>query len=132
MGRTFPAKTITIAKCLIKDMFTWWGTPAYLLSDRGPQFISEVLTGVCKQWNVMKKLTTAYHPQTNFSERINRILKAMMASYVQDRHNKWDCYLAEFQYAIHSSKHETTAYSPAELNLGRPLRGPLRGLIDQT
>ncbi|MGH0124195.1 UNVERIFIED_CONTAM: hypothetical protein FKN15_054118 [Acipenser sinensis] len=119
------AKAVTIANCLRKDIFTRWGTPAYLLSDRGPQFVSEVLTALCKQWNVVKKQTTAYHPQTNFSERINRILKSMMASYVQERHAKWDCYLAEFRYAINSSKQETTGYSPAELNLGRSLKGPI-------
>jgi len=37
------AKTPFIANILIKDIFTRWGTPVYLVSDRGPQFTSQLL-----------------------------------------------------------------------------------------
>ena len=38
----------------------------------------------------VSKLTTAYHPQTNYTERVNRTLKAILASYVGEQHNQWD------------------------------------------
>lgn len=80
------AKAPHVARILVEDIFTRWGTPAYLVSNRGAQFTSRLLTLVCQQWGVVQKLTTAYHPQTNLTERINRTLKTMMASYVKDHH----------------------------------------------
>lgn len=56
---------------------------------------------------------------------MNRTLKIMIASYVGDQHKQWDKYLPEFQFAINSATQESTGVSPAEPNLGRPLRGPL-------
>ncbi len=38
-------------------------------SDRGTQFVSSVFREVCEKWRVTPKLTTAYHPQTNMTER---------------------------------------------------------------
>lgn len=49
----------------------------------------------------------------------------MVASYVGNQHKQWDKYLPEFRFAINSAIQESTGVSPAELNLGHPLRGPL-------
>ncbi|XP_051980538.1 uncharacterized protein LOC127641568 [Xyrauchen texanus] len=101
------AKTPQIARILVEEIFTRWGTPAYLVSDRGAQFTSQLLGLVCKQWGVIQKLTTAYHPQTNLTERVNRNLKTMMASYVGDHHKLWDRWIVEFRFAINTASHES-------------------------
>lgn len=119
----------TISKIMINEVFTRWGVPNYLLSDRGPQFVSSVLQEVCQEWGVVQRLTTAYHPQTNLTERINRTLKTMMASYVEEQHKQWDKHLTEFRFALNSAVHESTGTTPAEINLGRPLRGPMEVLL---
>ena len=77
-------------------------------------------------------MTTSYHPQANFTERVNRTLKTMMASFVGSRHEDWDKWLSEFRFAINSTQHESTRRTPAELALGRQLKGPLERLIHQT
>lgn len=123
------AKAPQIARILVEEIFTRWGTPAFLVSDRGAQFTSNLLNLICKQWGVVQKLTTAYHPQTNLTERINRTLKTMMASYVADQHRQWDCWLAEFRFAINTAWHESTGFTPAEIALGRKLKGPLERAI---
>lgn len=119
------ARAPQIAKILVEEIFTRWGTPAYLVSDRGAQFTSNLINLVCKQWGVIQKLTTAYHPQTNLTERVNRNLKTMIASYVGDQHRHWDRWLSEFRFAINTAWHESTGYTPAEVALGRKLKGPL-------
>ncbi len=119
------ARAPQIARILVEEIFTRWGTPAYLVSDRGAQFTSNLISLVCKQWGVIQKLTTAYHPQTNLTERVNRNLKTMIASFVGDHHRLWDRWLPEFRFAINTAWHESTGYTPAEVALGRKLKGPL-------
>lgn len=126
------AKTLTIASIFIKDIFTHWGTPAYLVSDRGPQFTSRVFADVCKQWGVIQKLTTSYHPQTNLTERVNRNLKFMIVAYVRDNHRQWDRWIPEFRFALNTAWHESTGFTPAEVALGRKLRGPLERMLTST
>lgn len=125
------AKTHLITNILTKEMFTRWGTPAYLVSDRGPQFTAQLLNETCKRWGVVQKLSTAYHPQTNLTERINRTLKTMLSSYVHDNHRDWDKWIPEFRYAINSAWQESTGFTPAEVALGRKLKGPLDRLIQR-
>lgn len=126
------AKAPQIARILVEEIFTRWGTPMYLVSDRGTQFTSQLITLVCKQWNVVQKIATTAHPQTNLTKRINRMLKTMIASYVQDHHHHWDKWLAEFRFAINTAWQESTGFTPAEVMLGRKLKGPLERAIPKS
>lgn len=128
----FPMRSATartIATIFQKEILTRWGVPDFLLSDRGTQFVSSVFKNICENWNVTPKLTTAYHPQTNMTERVNRTLKYMIAAYLDEKHNKWDQYLPEFRFALNSAIQETTGMTPAELQLGRKLQGPMDKLL---
>ncbi|KAL7835182.1 hypothetical protein SRHO_G00294290 [Serrasalmus rhombeus] len=130
----FPLRTARapqIARILVTEVFTRWGTPAYLVSDRGAQFTSHLIHETCREWGVVQKLTTAYHPQTNLTERINRTVKTMIASYVRDKHRLWDRWLSEFRFAINSAWQESTGFTPAEVALGRKLKGPLERLLSR-
>lgn len=49
----------------------------------------------------------------------------MLASYVDAKHKTWDKFLPEFRFAINTGVHDTTGVTPAELNMGHHLRGPL-------
>lgn len=85
----FPIRTATaktVATVFRKEVLTRWGVPDFLVSDRGTQFVSAIFIEVCESWNVTPKLTTAYHPQTNMTERVNRTLKSMNAAFVEDNH----------------------------------------------
>ncbi|KAI2646496.1 Transposon Ty3-I Gag-Pol polyprotein [Labeo rohita] len=119
----------TVAAIFRKEILTRWGMPDFLLSDRGVQFVSAVFRELCENWNITPKITTAYHPQTNMMERVNRPLKSMMAAYVDDNHKKWDQFLPKFRFALNSAIQETTGLSPAELQLGRKLHGPMDKML---
>ncbi|KAK7895604.1 hypothetical protein WMY93_020929 [Mugilogobius chulae] len=123
------AKTPKVCKILKNEIFTRWGVPKFMLSDRGPQFTSHLLSQLCEAWGVTQKLTTAYHPQTNMTERVNRTLKTMIASFVGNHHQDWDKWLPEFRLALNTAVHETTGVTPAVLALGRELKGPLERLL---
>lgn len=80
----------------------------------------------------MPKLTIAYHPQTNMTERVNRTLKCMIASYVGDDQKKWDTYLPEFRFALNTAVQETTGLTPVELQVGRKLQSPMDRILQSS
>ncbi|KAI2645976.1 hypothetical protein H4Q32_025338 [Labeo rohita] len=117
------AKTQKIVRILKDEIFTRWGIPKYIISDRGAQFTSSVLAELCKTWGSVQKLTTSYHPQTNLT------LKTMIASCIGQHYQLWDQWLSEFRFSINTAYQETTGKTPAELMLGRQFHGPLERLI---
>uniref|UniRef100_A0A3Q2PKX2 Integrase catalytic domain-containing protein n=1 Tax=Fundulus heteroclitus TaxID=8078 RepID=A0A3Q2PKX2_FUNHE len=128
----FPLKDSKTSKitCILKnEIFTRYGVPREMVSDRGPQFTSNEMASLCKTWGVTQKFTTSYHPQANLTERSNQTIKTMIASFVGEYHINWDQWIQEFRFAINAAQHETTGRSPAELMLGRYLKGPLERII---
>ncbi len=119
------AKSPLITNIIIKEIFTRWGVPTYLVSNRGSQFTSQHRHPTCRQWGAIQKLTSADHPQTNLTERVNRTLKIMIASYVKENHRNWDQWIHEFRFVINSSLHKSTNYTPAVISLGRKLKRPI-------
>lgn len=55
-----------VGTCVI-DYICRYGAPRHLLSDRGAQFLSEVVASICEVFRIHKQNTTAYHghPQTD-------------------------------------------------------------------
>ncbi|KAL7871425.1 hypothetical protein SRHO_G00064080 [Serrasalmus rhombeus] len=51
------------------EVFARHGAPKYLISDRGTPFMSELFNQIMKILGSEHCLTTAYHPQTNATER---------------------------------------------------------------
>uniref|UniRef100_A0A3B3BX27 Gypsy retrotransposon integrase-like protein 1 n=1 Tax=Oryzias melastigma TaxID=30732 RepID=A0A3B3BX27_ORYME len=123
------SKAHRIVAIFKEEIFTRFGVPREIVSDRGPQFTGHEMASLCKTWGVLQNFTTSFHPQSNLTERSNRTIKTMIASYVGDQHNNWDQWIKEFRFAVNTSFHETTGKSPAELLLGRTLKGPLERLI---
>jgi transposase InsO family protein len=65
-----------LAEILIRRVFTQYGLPKKMISDRGPQYSSKVMKTVLKAMGVRSALSTAYHPQTDgASERANQSIE---------------------------------------------------------
>lgn len=67
----FPLKTQDskeIANVLFAEIFARYGAPKVIVSDRGQNFLSNLVTAVCEIFH----FTSSYHPQTNSTcERMN-------------------------------------------------------------
>jgi len=55
--------TKVVIKFLKKNIFIRFGTPRALLSDNGIQFYNKLLELLLKQYGVLHKIATPYHPQ---------------------------------------------------------------------
>jgi IS30 family transposase len=77
---TEDADAQTITAFIYEDIICRHGIPQILTSDRGTEFINELVTALTKEYKIHHIKTTAYHPQGNGQvEQINRIIKDILA-----------------------------------------------------
>ncbi|GFS78999.1 retrovirus-related Pol polyprotein from transposon 297 [Trichonephila clavipes] len=124
------ASAQAIAKALFKNYISRYGAPISLISDNGPQFISDVFEHLSHRLDIKHIKTVTYRPQANLTERFDRTLVQMIACFVEKNNDNWDRFLHEFSFAMHTSVNETTGKTPAELFLGRKIITPFSKLIN--
>ncbi|KAK3545104.1 hypothetical protein QTP70_000616 [Hemibagrus guttatus] len=107
------------ANKLLSEVFSRHGAPTYLISDRGSPFVSDLFERVLAALGTEHCLTTAYHPQTNATERVNRTLKTAIRAYVDDKHTTWD--IPQICFALRTAPHESTGQTPSMMLYGREL-----------
>jgi transposase InsO family protein len=116
----------TVARALLENVFSRFGIPMQLLSDRGSEFESRLMQELCRTLEVQKIRTTAYKPSTNGGlERFHRTLNSMLAKVVETNQRDWSERLPQVMAAYRASRHESTGYSPNMLTLGREVRAPV-------
>ncbi|GFW16367.1 retrovirus-related Pol polyprotein from transposon 412 [Trichonephila clavipes] len=115
------ASARVIADNLFDNYISRFGAPIKLISDNGPQFISDIFENLSERLGIRDVKTIVYRPQANRTERVNRDLVQMIANYVNEQHDTWDQFLRKFAYAIRTAVNETTGKTPAELFLSRKL-----------
>ena len=90
MDGVFPIpnmEAVTVARILVHEVFTRFGIPEIIHSDRARQFESNLFQEMCKIHQIENTRTTAYHPQSDgVVERFNRTLTAMLSAFVSDNH----------------------------------------------
>ncbi|KAK3513971.1 hypothetical protein QTP70_000296 [Hemibagrus guttatus] len=109
------------ANQLLSEVFSRHGAPTYLISDRGSPFVSDLFERVLAALGTEHRLTTAYHPQTNATERVNRTLKTAIRAYVDDKHTTWDRYIPQICFALRTVPHESTGQTLSMMLYGREL-----------
>ena len=74
----------TVARVLSEQVFSRFGIPKQILSDRGAEFESTLMRELCQALGIDKLRTTSYKPSTNGAvERFHRTLNAMLAKTVE-------------------------------------------------
>uniref|UniRef100_A0A3Q3GHN4 Gypsy retrotransposon integrase-like protein 1 n=1 Tax=Kryptolebias marmoratus TaxID=37003 RepID=A0A3Q3GHN4_KRYMA len=107
------------AQLLIKHVFRLHGIPLEILSDRGPQFISQVWKNFCTALHAKVSLTSGFHPQTNGqTERRNQDLETTLRCFTSSNPSDWSQYLPWVEYAHNSLISAATGLSPFEASLG--------------
>ncbi|CAC5393047.1 unnamed protein product [Mytilus coruscus] len=117
------ADAVTTSKLFVEEIVCRHSAPRTLLSDRGQNFMSNLLKEICKLVNTKKIFTTANHPQCDGQvEKFNGVLTHM---FVDDHHKNWDVYIPYVLFAYRSSIQESTQETPFYLMYGRDARLPI-------
>lgn len=112
--RTATAKAIT--ERLEQEVFLVYGASQYLICDNGVQMRSNQFQSLCDKYKTTISYTPLYYSRADPTERVNRVVKTMIATYVIDKHRCWNEYLAAVACAIRSARH---GFSPYYINFGR-------------
>ena len=113
----------TIAE--LRKMFAAHGLPQQLVSDNGPQFISDEFATFMKMNGVKHIRCAPYHPASNGAvERLVQTFKKAIKAA-----SDTNFALASFLLSYRATPHSTTNETPCKLFLGRQLRTRLDLLL---
>ena len=122
---TSDQKASTIATLLEEHVVCQHGIPEELLSDKGSNFLSDLMLELCSILEIHKINTSGYHPQTNgLVEKFNSTLQSMIAKASDKNATEWDKQLPLLLFAYRSVVQESTKESPFFLLYGRDPRLP--------
>ena len=94
-------------------IFRLHGLPKTVVSDRSPQFISSFWAYLTTSLGIKRKLSTAYHPQTDGqTERANQDLENYLRRYVSWKQDDWARWLSGAEFAANAAPSSTTGISP--------------------
>ena len=109
----------TVVKFIHTDIICRHGVPKEITSDRGTEFLNELVQELERTYHIKHIRTTAYHPQGNGqTERTNQTVKNIL-SKISKREDAWDHYLESALFAVRTIRQRSTEFSPFELIYGR-------------
>ena len=109
-----------VAQALIASWISRFGTPAVIISDREPQFVSQLWTVIAQLPGIELRQTAAYHPQLNgMVERFHRQLKASLAARLTGPN--WATQLPWVLLGIRAAHKDDLDALPAEMVYGTEL-----------
>ena len=117
------ATASAIKRKLEEEVFFRYGYPLSLLSDNGPQFKDKRFKDYLADCHVKHLVTTPYSPHMNPAERSIKTIKSCMVKFLKSQKD-WPSVLPHVLFAIRTSRHESTNFSPGYLNFGREPRLP--------
>lgn len=117
----------TVARVVYDEIMCRHGAPSVLLSDRGAQFLSELVLEMCKIMGIKKATTSSYNPKCNgLTERFNGTLIQSLAMYTGAKQDDWDQYITSVLFAYRVSRATSSTHlSPFFLLHGRHPKLPI-------
>nr|GFB23237.1 reverse transcriptase domain-containing protein [Tanacetum cinerariifolium] len=101
----------------LKSLFSWFGTPKAIISDRGTHFCNDQFSRVMAKYGVTHRLSIAYHPQTSGQVEVrNRGLKRILKRTVGENRALWSDKLEDALWALQNA-FKTSALKHANFDL---------------
>uniref|UniRef100_A0A674P2A1 Integrase catalytic domain-containing protein n=1 Tax=Takifugu rubripes TaxID=31033 RepID=A0A674P2A1_TAKRU len=86
--------TLETANLLVQHVFHLHGIPQDIVSDRGPQFTSQVWKAFCRALGTTSRTTSGYHPQSSGqTERANQSLESSLRCVASRLPSSWASHL---------------------------------------
>nr|GFA38142.1 reverse transcriptase domain-containing protein [Tanacetum cinerariifolium] len=103
-AKAFPTNDARVVVKFLKSLFSRFGTPKAIISNRGTHFCNDQFSRVMAKYRVTHRLSTAYHPQTNGQVEVtNRGLKCILERTMGDNHASWSDKLEDTLWAFRTA-----------------------------
>nr|GEY01927.1 reverse transcriptase domain-containing protein [Tanacetum cinerariifolium] len=110
----------------LKSLFSRFGTPKAIISDRGTHFCNDQFAKVMSKYGVTHRLSTAYHPQTSDQVEVtNRGLKTILERTVGENRALWSDKLDDALWAFKTAFKTPICCRPYRLVYGKSCHLPL-------
>ena len=104
--------TEEVARKLLSSVFRHHHLPRAMVSDRGTQFTSAIWRKVCEMLSIKRRLSTAFHPQTNgATERANQEIECYIRIFCTFEQSDWARLLPMAMIAYNNRKSNSTGMS---------------------
>jgi hypothetical protein len=115
-----------VAEAFVGEFICQCGVPGRLVSDRGNEFVNQLLGNISKVMGVNRVSTTPYNPRADgFVENHNKTLKDQLFHFIDTlKQDDWDVYLPTVQLMYNTTVSLATGYTPMLLMTGREARMP--------
>lgn len=107
--------TISVAKCFLNNFILRYGILSKIISDRGTEFVSNVMKEVCQILDIKQLTSTAYHHQS---------IGSLENTHKNGEPQNWSAWLPYWCFAFNTTVHTETQYTPYELVFGKQCRIP--------
>lgn len=106
---------------VLRDVFSLFGTPKTLISDRGSSFTSNEFKLYVRSTGLKHILNAVATPRANGQiERYNRsILSALIALCHGYDDRNWDLHVADVQWSLNNTVNQSTGKCPTKIIFGR-------------
>jgi len=107
------------SELFMREIFRLHGLPKDIITDRGWIFTSDLWKETTKQSGIERRLSTAFHPQTDGqTERTNSTLEQYLRAYVNYQQDNWKELLPMAEFAYNNGYQESIKHTPFFGNYG--------------
>lgn len=112
----------TVARAIFENFVLRYGAMRTIKTDRGTEYLNEVLKELCVLMKSDHLVSTAYHHETlGTVERSHRLLNEYLRAYLNGNLAEWDTYAQYFSFCYNTTPNASNdfVYSPFEILFGR-------------
>jgi len=108
-----------VADIFAREIWKLHSLPSEIISDMDAKFSGEFWESLCKSLGIKRKMSTAYHLQTDGqTERTNQTLEGYLRNFVNYDQNDWYQLLPLAEHAYNNSTTNAHVMSPFYANYG--------------